>query len=290
MTGCGERTYNYVQAFLTNRTATIGIGQITSTKFKMPSRGTPQGAIISPLLFNIGMCRLARQLDQIPDLGYTLYADNITLWAARGPLGHKEHVLQQAAEAVEKFSRSSGLKYAPEKSQVIRVHSRGYISNGPVNIVVEGHAVQEVTTMRVLGFWLQSSGKASHTIKTLKTTTNNIAQMIRRVTYRNAGMKEHDTLRLVQALVISRVTYGLPYHLLSHEEERARPYPVEDFRDTLAQHELLADVIALGAYRMSHVGAVTLKDSEAVTKIVSVGELLVKGNRCLVIDPANQDV
>lgn len=33
-------------------------------------------------------------------------------------------------------------------------------------------------------------------------------------------MQEHDTLRLVQALVISRVTYGLPYHFLSREEER----------------------------------------------------------------------
>ncbi|XP_049518726.1 uncharacterized protein LOC125943446 [Dermacentor silvarum] len=75
-----------------------------------------------------------------------------------------------------------------------------------------------------------------------------------------------------------------------HADIRARPYRVEDFRDTLSQHELLADVVALGAYRMSHVWAVTLKDSEAVTKIVSVGELLVKGNRCLVIDPANQDV
>ncbi|XP_049519128.1 uncharacterized protein LOC125943702 [Dermacentor silvarum] len=74
------------------------------------------------------------------------------------------------------------------------------------------------------------------------------------------------------------------------KKQLARPYRVEDFRYTLAQHELLGEVIALGAYRMSHVWAVALKDSEAVTKIVSVGELPVKGNRCLVNDPANQDV
>ncbi|XP_077486795.1 uncharacterized protein LOC144098134 [Amblyomma americanum] len=41
---------------------------------------------------------------------------------------------------------------------------------------------------------------------------------------------------------------------------------------------------------MSHVWAVTLKDSEAVTKMLSVGEMLVKESRCLVIDPTNQDV
>ena len=44
--------------------------------------------------------------------------------------------------------------------------------------------------------------------------------MIRRVMYRKAGMREIDTLRLVQALVISRITYCLPYQILNKEEER----------------------------------------------------------------------
>ncbi|XP_065311184.1 uncharacterized protein [Dermacentor albipictus] len=53
---------------------------------------------------------------------------------------------------------------------------------------------------------------------------------------------------------------------------------------------VLPDVIALGAYRMSHVWAITFKDADAVKKISSIGELRVKNRRCLVIDPANQDV
>uniref|UniRef100_A0A224Z9U0 Tick transposon n=1 Tax=Rhipicephalus zambeziensis TaxID=60191 RepID=A0A224Z9U0_9ACAR len=43
--------------------------------------------------------------------------------------------------------------------------------------------------------------------------------MIRRNTYHKKGMKEKDTLRLLQALVLSRVTYGLPYHSLHRSEE-----------------------------------------------------------------------
>ncbi|XP_077491856.1 uncharacterized protein LOC144102465 [Amblyomma americanum] len=75
-----------------------------------------------------------------------------------------------------------------------------------------------------------------------------------------------------------------------HADVRARPYRVEDFRDALAQLMLLPEVIALGAYRMSHVWAVTFASAEAVTKILSAGDLKVKDRRCLVIDPANQDV
>ncbi|XP_049511198.1 uncharacterized protein LOC125939801 [Dermacentor silvarum] len=75
-----------------------------------------------------------------------------------------------------------------------------------------------------------------------------------------------------------------------HADVKARPYRVEDFRDALAQYSVLPEVVALGAYRMSHVWAVTFKDAEAVRKLVSIGELQVKSKRCIVIDPANRDV
>ncbi|XP_077491538.1 uncharacterized protein LOC144102094 [Amblyomma americanum] len=75
-----------------------------------------------------------------------------------------------------------------------------------------------------------------------------------------------------------------------HGDIRARPFRVEDFRDALAPLSLMPDVIALGAYRMNHVWAVTFKDADAVKKIVSAGDLQVKNTRCFVIDTANRDV
>ncbi|XP_037579868.1 uncharacterized protein LOC119462610 [Dermacentor silvarum] len=78
--------------------------------------------------------------------------------------------------------------------------------------------------------------------------------------------------------------------LFLHADVRSRPYRVEHFRDTLARLELLPDVIALGAYQMSHVWAVTFKSTEGMKKALACGEMEVKGQRCLVIDPANQDV
>ncbi|XP_049516560.1 uncharacterized protein LOC125942430 [Dermacentor silvarum] len=75
-----------------------------------------------------------------------------------------------------------------------------------------------------------------------------------------------------------------------HGDVQARPYRVEDFRDALAGLTLLPEVIALGAYRMSHVWAVTFKSAEAVKKILAASEMKVKGRRCVVIDPGNQDV
>lgn len=75
-----------------------------------------------------------------------------------------------------------------------------------------------------------------------------------------------------------------------HGDVDARPYRVEDFRDALGHLALLPDVIALGAYQMNHVWAVTFRNAEAVKKILAITDMKVKSRRCLVIDPTNQDV
>lgn len=65
--GCGQIVYNYVAAFLTKRTAIIGIGKLWSASSKMVARGTPQGSV-SPLLFNLAKEDLPPLLQDIPSM------------------------------------------------------------------------------------------------------------------------------------------------------------------------------------------------------------------------------
>lgn len=46
---------------------------------QLGTRGTPQGAVLPPLLFNLAMARLPPLLDAVPGVRYALYADDITL-------------------------------------------------------------------------------------------------------------------------------------------------------------------------------------------------------------------
>ncbi|KAM7303068.1 uncharacterized protein ISCGN_018576 [Ixodes scapularis] len=43
-TNCGQKTYNFVRDFLTDRTATIGLGNLRTEQIKAPQKGTPQGS------------------------------------------------------------------------------------------------------------------------------------------------------------------------------------------------------------------------------------------------------
>lgn len=51
--GLGEKTYNSIRNFLTNRKAKIIVGDLTSEEISIGSAGTPQGSVISPMLFNL---------------------------------------------------------------------------------------------------------------------------------------------------------------------------------------------------------------------------------------------
>ncbi|XP_042144018.1 uncharacterized protein LOC115308768 [Ixodes scapularis] len=74
-----------------------------------------------------------------------------------------------------------------------------------------------------------------------------------------------------------------------HADVSARPYRLEHFREALVSATLFAEVVAMGAYQYNHVWAVTLKSAEGKKKLLAAGELFVKGRRCIVVDPSNQD-
>ncbi|XP_072143647.1 putative nicotine oxidoreductase [Dermacentor andersoni] len=61
-TNCGERTYKYVQNFLSHSTAELKMVEIQIRVYHLPNKGTPQGAVISPTLFNGAMIGLASKV------------------------------------------------------------------------------------------------------------------------------------------------------------------------------------------------------------------------------------
>lgn len=55
------------------------------TKAKeIKSRGTQQESVISPLLFNLLMIRVAHQRAEVENVEHTIYVDVSTLWVKRG--------------------------------------------------------------------------------------------------------------------------------------------------------------------------------------------------------------
>lgn len=136
-----------------------------------------------------------------------------------GLLGGLQDTLQLAAETVNQYAKECGLSCAPHKSELLVVRRRRMKPDADdIHISLEGHTIKPTKSLRILGLTIQADTKNDSLLQHLSKTTDQVTHMIRRVTNRHRGMKECDTVRLVQAFVLSRITYTAPYVTLNKTE------------------------------------------------------------------------
>lgn len=190
----------------------------------MPACGTPQGSVISPLLFNIALLHLPVELDHIPDLHHAFYADDITLWTTQGSDGAQQDTLQQAINTINTYLIPRGLRCQAEKSAVLMLRSRtrGRPPEPPMNpnLKIQNTSIPQVPTLRILGVPFHHDGSGAALIPQLNKTCAQLTHLIKRVSHQHAGLRENESCKLIQALLLSRITYGTPYVALKPAELR----------------------------------------------------------------------
>lgn len=127
---------------------------------------------------------------------------------------------------VEELAGEAGLSCSQPKSELFVVrdkprglHARHYIPPPPLEVKVGGRPVAEAQTIRILGLYLQTNRKNRVALEKLKTTVNATVRLIRRIANRKSGVKEKELCKLVQAFVLSRITYATPYMKLDAAEK-----------------------------------------------------------------------
>lgn len=219
----GVRIYNYIRDFLTGRKAILLAGDITCEEQELGSTGTPQGSVISPMLFNLVMIGLAKRLQTVNNVSHTIYADDITIWSIKGSDGQIETALQKALEVVEDYLAGTGLRCSPKKSELLlyRPTLRGRPPKDFVKIrqseeiqlhTKDGVTIPIVSRIRVLGMIIESNGVNGETIKRLTHKTTNAIRLLKRVTNRRSGMKEDSLIRLIHSFVICHIAYVASMH------------------------------------------------------------------------------
>lgn len=67
-TGLGQRTYNYIKSFLSDRKTVISIGGLKLHEIDIGGAGMPQGSVLSPMLFNLILIGLPKKLNETESL------------------------------------------------------------------------------------------------------------------------------------------------------------------------------------------------------------------------------
>lgn len=224
----GSSFHAFVRSFLCGRKAILKVGDLESDVQALGNRGTPQGSVLSPLLFNIVMAGLSRQLSGISDVGHTIYADDITIWCRGGSDGTVEAALQEAIDTTESFLEDTGLSCSPEKSELLLYkpvrrgrRPRGWVPPLENDIHLRtksGRSIPKVASIRILGMTLEATGTNTITIKRLEKKTDSVIRLIRRVANRRTGLSEDNLVRLIHAFLLCHFAYVAAMHVWKRME------------------------------------------------------------------------
>ncbi|KAM7311214.1 uncharacterized protein ISCGN_008121 [Ixodes scapularis] len=217
----GERIFKYIQNFLSSRQVQVSIGGFQSDLQTLGGVGTPQGAVLSPFLFNIAMKDLPTKLQGIPNLHHSIYADDVTLWMVGGSDGAIQDSLQEAIRIVEAYAKERGLACCQEKSELLLMAGTTVKTPSGIILQVGGKDVPRVRRLRILGLWLQEDGKNTYSIGVLRNHAQQVGRLIARIAGKRYGMKERNVIRLIKAFVISRIAYIAPFLDLTLTERDA---------------------------------------------------------------------
>ena len=118
--------------------------------------GVPQGSPLSPILFLIFSRELLLQFDNSHILA-TAFSDDTNLIACSQSAAANCRSLERAHEACEQWARKHGVKFSPEKYQLI--HFTRKRSNGDdlrSTVHINGFDGKPCDGLRVLGVWVDS--------------------------------------------------------------------------------------------------------------------------------------
>ena len=113
--------YSFIKSFLQGRQICVKVGNSYSS-CESTDMGIPQGAIISPLLFNILLYDLPKHVSNKVTL--VQYADDIAMWTnvslrkktSLSVIKHVQKVYQSEIDNLKDFMKQTGLEFSIEKT------------------------------------------------------------------------------------------------------------------------------------------------------------------------------
>ena len=105
----------WIKEFLSGRSMSVRIGSVTSIPAPVEN-GVPQGAVLSPILFNIMLIDFP---SSTPVTKILLYADDVLLYSMVKHPTDAEVTLQPALDKVRRWGRKWKFRFAPDKNAMV---------------------------------------------------------------------------------------------------------------------------------------------------------------------------
>jgi len=143
--GVQGRMLSWITNFLNNRSFQVKVGSALSDKLRQEN-GTPQGSIISPILFIIMINDLNTGIDNV-DL--TLFADDSAIFAAGSNIQQLQDKIQCALDNINTWCDENGFKISITKTTGVLFTNKNKVPK--LKIKITNHQITMEKTAKFLG-------------------------------------------------------------------------------------------------------------------------------------------
>jgi len=169
-------------------------------------KGTPQGSILSPLLFNIYLRGIFSCLH--PDTNILQYADDIVLYSWNSNIALAYESVSSSLSTVYRFLSSRGLDLSPLKSKCVVFNKRRGPPLRTEKILIDNLEVPQVSSVKFLGIILDYRLNGRDHLNYLIKKGNQIANVITSLTGTRWGAHPYLLLSLYRSIFRSSIEYG----------------------------------------------------------------------------------
>ena len=196
-----------IQGFLTNRSLKVRVGQKISPVIKMEA-GTPQGAVLSPTLFNLFVDDLRDIVGLDKSIQLAQYADDIAIWCTCEDPKEAEKKMNEALARIATWTIKWRVRLAPEKSVFMKFSRRPTQRKIPINLKLLGEDVKQVSIHRFLGVNLDDRLAWNEHIKNMLGSAIPRVNALKRLAAKSIWQRPEWILKLHDAVINSIWKYA----------------------------------------------------------------------------------
>jgi exonuclease III len=201
--GFDQTSRNWFQSFLTGRKQAVYVGEASSSIKTMPW-GSPQGAILSPLIFTIFMADIELWVSQTQILGY---ADDTSSYVSDKKMSNACRKLEEDSENILKFMEANYLIANPSKTKLM-IFTKEKREN-KITLKIGNTSIEETKEEKLLGITISNDLTWHKHINEVINAINQRTMMLRRLTY---SIPRENMGVLAQGLILSKIRYALPVY------------------------------------------------------------------------------
>lgn len=195
--------FRYLSNFLTGRKILVKVGDSLSDEHEL-TRGTPQGAILSPLLFNILINNLPATLEGT-GMVISQFADDSANWKSGANLKKLQSCAQRGLDSIWGWAKNWGFKLSKTKTVGILFGNQNQHS---LDVNLGGTPIKFECVVTFLGMLLDRKLSFRLHILKIKERCSRDMNLLRMLRGTDFGSDKNSLLTLYKSLIRPKIDYG----------------------------------------------------------------------------------